>query len=145
MGSGIGLALTKALVDLHGGEIEVKSEEGRGSIFTVKLPLKTTLESTIGSPIAAKNPALSDFEASLMNAESQSNQIPQQTLENKNETEEYKEVEAIGAELEASNEEPESKDKSIILLVEDNPDMQKFIKNAVREYKVLLHLMVRQE
>ena len=74
-----------------------------------------------------------------MNAESQSNQITQQTLENKNETEEYKEVEAIGAELDASNEEPESKDKSIILLVEDNPDMQKFIKNAfAREYKVLL-------
>ena len=62
MGSGIGLALTKALVDLHGGEIEVKSEEGTGSIFTVKLPLKTTLEQTIGSSIDFKeNPALIRF------------------------------------------------------------------------------------
>jgi len=38
-GSGIGLNLTRDLVRLHGGEISVKSEVGRGSTFTVKLPL----------------------------------------------------------------------------------------------------------
>jgi two-component system, sensor histidine kinase and response regulator len=37
-GTGLGLALTKQLVDLHGGSIQVKSIEGIGTVFTVCLP-----------------------------------------------------------------------------------------------------------
>ena len=37
-GTGLGLALTKRLVGLHGGRIWVKSELGKGSTFTVALP-----------------------------------------------------------------------------------------------------------
>ena len=37
-GSGIGLALVRDLVRLHGGEIGVASEPGRGTMFTVTLP-----------------------------------------------------------------------------------------------------------
>jgi signal transduction histidine kinase/ligand-binding sensor domain-containing protein/DNA-binding response OmpR family regulator len=36
-GTGIGLALTQNLVELHQGTIRVKSEEGKGSVFTVRL------------------------------------------------------------------------------------------------------------
>lgn len=36
---GIGLSLTRELIRLHGGSIEVSSEAGRGSVFTVKLPI----------------------------------------------------------------------------------------------------------
>ncbi len=38
-GSGIGLALVKELVQLHGGQITVASQEGVGTTFTVSIPL----------------------------------------------------------------------------------------------------------
>lgn len=38
-GSGIGLALVKAFVEMHGGTIQVESDERQGTMFTVELPV----------------------------------------------------------------------------------------------------------
>lgn len=39
-GLGLGLALTKRLVELHGGRVRARSKEGQGSVFCITLPVK---------------------------------------------------------------------------------------------------------
>ena len=50
-GTGLGLALTKAFVDLLGGDVDVRSTEGQGSTFEVVLP------ATLGLPARAPSAA----------------------------------------------------------------------------------------
>jgi signal transduction histidine kinase len=39
-GTGLGLSITRHLVQMHGGVVDVRSELGKGSAFTVRLPIK---------------------------------------------------------------------------------------------------------
>jgi len=39
-GTGMGLAISKAVLDAHGGSIRVTSQLGHGSVFTIALPLR---------------------------------------------------------------------------------------------------------
>ena len=41
-GIGLGLAITRAILEKHGGKLTVVSEEGKGAAFTVHLPAKHT-------------------------------------------------------------------------------------------------------
>ena len=43
-GTGLGLAVTKSILDRHQGTIEVASEEGKGTIFIVSLPVGRAAE-----------------------------------------------------------------------------------------------------
>jgi CheY-like chemotaxis protein len=49
-GTGLGLALTKRLAELHGGTVSVKSREGMGSTFRVWLPLTEMRSSLVAQP-----------------------------------------------------------------------------------------------
>ncbi len=50
-GTGLGMAITKNIVDMMGGDIQVQSEEGKGSLFTVTLNLRLANEPVKSEPI----------------------------------------------------------------------------------------------
>ncbi len=68
-GSGIGLSLAKAFVELHGGTITVESELNKGSIFIVVLPVVHVADT---SQTVDKQIGASAVEAELENIESNS-------------------------------------------------------------------------
>jgi signal transduction histidine kinase/ligand-binding sensor domain-containing protein/DNA-binding NarL/FixJ family response regulator len=111
-GTGIGLALTKELVELHKGTISASSKEGEWTEFLVKIPSGTGSYST--EEILESEPA----DDNLLNFSEQ-----------------------IHAELEAANYVPEyssklhnsteGEEKNIVLIVEDNADVRDYIKDAL--------------
>jgi len=50
-GAGLGMNITKRLVDLMNGEISVESEQGKGSVFTVSLPQGIVDDGVLGKAI----------------------------------------------------------------------------------------------
>jgi signal transduction histidine kinase/DNA-binding response OmpR family regulator len=108
-GTGIGLALTKELVELHKGEICVTSEVGKGTTFTVRLPLGKE--------------HFSEEEITQFQHPS-----PQH-------------VTALVPELHASAAAAEESDTDgshpLVLIVEDNADMRKYMRSCLDNYRII--------
>lgn len=120
-GTGIGLALTKELVELHRGKISVKSELNEGTVFSIYLPLgelksnkelspeKTTNYSTIGdTPDDNETELILNDEHRELNI---SNSDAKILVTNQNE---------------------------IVLIAEDNADVRAYIREQLEnDYKIL--------
>lgn len=107
VGSGVGLALTKQLVEAMNGTIEVESKVGVGTTFTVSLPLKATRQDAVIKPIETYEQESPNY-----------NQEPEESIE----------------ESEESIEEPETTQKNAVsvLVVEDNADVARYIGMQIR-------------
>ena len=108
-GSGIGLALTKALVELHKGKMEVDSIVGKGTEFKIILPFKQK-----DIAVSDQYPVLTSFSDKIDAIELLENQEDQ-----------YDEGSLEGG-------------KPLILLVEDSSDVRLYIKTLLKdEFEVL--------
>jgi len=108
--SGIGLELTKELVELHGGNISVESRLGIGSSFIIHLPI-----------------LLSIFDST----ENQHIEYSGKLFENKKKTDN-----SILCQSESESIEEHS--KKIILIVEDNFDMRQYLSEFLSEkYRII--------
>lgn len=114
-GSGLGLSLSKELINLHHGQITVTSNPGSGTCFEIRLPLGTShLEND--EMISGKLPAGVMYHDERF-----------YSMEPASETE--KEPEANGS--------PAKKEHSI-LIIEDNPDLRMFLAEKLgKEYEIL--------
>lgn len=65
-GTGLGLALVKQLVELHGGQVSVTSQVGQGSCFTISLPYLTEASSILPEPVPYRPTSLNAEHSSAL-------------------------------------------------------------------------------
>ncbi len=117
-GTGIGLHLTKYLILIHGGEIELESEVGKGSIFRVRLPYN--------EPSGIENQVDTDESFILANH-------PQHEDRFLNENQNNSYIENWNNQDNAGK-----KPDKLVLVVEDHHDLSNFICHILaEEYKII--------
>jgi CheY-like chemotaxis protein/methylphosphotriester-DNA--protein-cysteine methyltransferase len=118
-GSGIGLALVKSFVELHGGAIEVTSDEKQGTLFIVTLPATACGAAAVLPVDVAPAPDASDIssapdEPDISPAPSDPSAAPS----------------PLSGEAPVDSSPLES-DKPIILLIDDNADIRSYIRSLL--------------
>ena len=53
-GLGLGLAISRQIVERHQGKIEVKSEPGKGTLFTITLPMQASIAQAVGPALVSR-------------------------------------------------------------------------------------------
>ncbi|HEY9826926.1 MAG TPA: response regulator [Stenomitos sp.] len=64
-GTGLGLALVKQIVELHGGQVTLTSEVGVGSCFTIDLPCRTATQTTPSQQRQEKKQSVTSSQATV--------------------------------------------------------------------------------
>ena len=109
-GSGIGLALTKELVDVYGGTISVRSGPGHGTTFRLRLPC--TLETLPRSVMSEASDAPAAVGVSAGSG-------------------------SLSAGVVAANEQTD--EAATVLIVEDSPELRAFVTSVLqRDYRILV-------
>ncbi|MCD4683699.1 MAG: response regulator, partial [Bacteroidales bacterium] len=112
-GTGIGLALTKELVELHHGSITVESHEGKGTKFTIYFPL--------GSEHLKPEEIVDSIEPDEMIEPAE--HIIQFTESNSQEL--------------TTDDDGEKDTKPLLLIVEDNDDLRSYIRSyLIKDYQI---------
>ena len=139
-GTGIGLSLVHSYVGLHGGTIDVQSELGRGSTFTVSLPRGKAhlpaeqVRDTPKAPaaIGLKPPQLLDFQVNLEVGLETEPAAHGSRAPNRGEEGGAEDPDWLPTPIGSDNGE-----KPRVLVVDDNSDMRRYLLSLLRnEYEV---------
>ena len=116
-GSGIGLALVKAFAEMHKGTVSVDTAKGKGTIFTVEIPMKQA--GTLAEGLE-KNAIMANLkEGAVLSADQETVQV--------------------------SGEVEDDKDKETILVIDDNQDVRDYVKMLLASQYAVIEASNGQE